>query len=38
VSISIKSVSATPDLQLIRTTKDWLKNAEGHGAQVIGRP
>jgi len=37
VSISINSVSAEPDLQLIRTTKDWLENAEGQGAQVLGR-
>jgi len=36
MSISVKNVSAEPDMKLIRTTKDYLENAEGHGAQVLG--
>ena len=35
MSISVKSVSAEPDMKLIRTTKDYLENAEGRGAQVL---
>ncbi|MBC8876577.1 MAG: hypothetical protein H8E44_44685 [Planctomycetes bacterium] len=35
MSIAVKSVSAEPDMKLIRSTKDYLENAEGRGAQVL---